>query len=128
MPGATLTPAARRWRWLLWLLGAVITVLALTPAPEEQVGLGWDKLNHAAAFAALGWCAALGYRGTRGQTLAALAGVLAFGAAIELLQLSVPNRSAEWADLAADAIGMAIGALLARVWLQRGATRATAPR
>ena len=42
--------------------------------------------------------------------------LLAYGAAIELLQLQVPNRSAEWADLGADAIGIGLGALWALLW------------
>ena len=90
----------RTWRWALLLLAARVAVLALTPAPPPQVELGWDKLNHVAA-------------------LAALAALLAFGGAIELLQLQVPNRSAEWRDLGADAIGIALGAWLALQWLRR---------
>jgi len=35
------------------------------------------------------------------------------------LQLLVPNRSGEWADLGADAIGIGLGAVLALLWLRR---------
>jgi VanZ family protein len=48
-----------------------------------------------------------------------LLALLAFGAAIELLQLQLPNRSGEWTDLGADAIGIGLGALLALQWLRR---------
>jgi VanZ family protein len=61
-----------------------------------------------------------GYRSNpRGTRLAVLLALLAFGGAIELLQLLVPQRSAEWADLLADGLGIVVGALLALGWLRR---------
>ena len=117
-----MNPSSRRtrlWRWLLWLLAAVVAVLALTPAPPQQLSLGWDKLNHLAAFAALAVCAVFGYRGSVALRLCVLSALLAYGGAIELLQQLVPNRSAEWHDLLADGIGIGVGALLALWWLQR---------
>lgn len=121
MPEDRPRPRARTqpWRWLLVLLAAIITVLALMPAPPHDLDLGWDKLNHTAAFAALAVCAVFGWRSERAARLAVLLALLAFGGAIELLQLQVPNRSAEWADLGADAIGIGLGALLAALWLRR---------
>lgn len=114
------TPARTRpWRWTLLLLAAFIAALALLPAPPKQMDLGWDKLNHLAAFAALGLCAVFGWRSSRAARLAVLLALLAFGGAIELVQLQVPNRSGEWADLGADAIGIGLGALLALLWLRR---------
>jgi VanZ family protein len=113
-----LTQATLPWRMLLGLLIITVGVLALTPAPAVDLGLGWDKLNHTLAFAALAWCAVLGYRAPRALQWALLAGLLAFGGLIELLQQFVPNRSAEWGDLLADAIGIGIGAACAAVVLQ----------
>jgi VanZ family protein len=112
-------PGQRAWRALLGLLAAVVGVLALMPAPPDATRLGWDKLNHLAAFAALALCAVFGWRDARAARLAWLPALLAYGAAIELLQRQVPNRSAEWSDLLADAIGIAAGALLAEWWLRR---------
>jgi VanZ family protein len=109
----------RPWRWALLLLAVLIALLAVLPAPPKQMDLGWDKLNHLAAFAALGLCAVFGWRSSRAARLAVLLALLAFGGAIELVQLQVPNRSGEWADLGADAIGIGIGALLALLWLRR---------
>jgi len=109
----------RPWRWALLLLAALITVLALVPAPPQQMDLGWDKLNHVFAFAVLAVCAVFGWRSPRAARLAVLLALLAFGGAIELLQLQVPNRSGEWSDLGADAIGIGLGALLALLWLRR---------
>lgn len=110
---------ARLWRWLFGVLLVVVAALALMPAPPEQAGLGWDKLNHLAAFGALALCVVLGWRHQRAAMLAVLGALLAYGGAIELLQLQVPNRQAEWGDLLADALGIAAGALLALAWLRR---------
>jgi len=109
----------RPWRWALLLLAGLVTVLAVMPAPPRQMDLGWDKLNHVAAFAALAVCAVFGWRSSRAARLSVLLALLAFGAAIELLQLQLPNRSGEWTDLGADAIGIGLGALLAMLWLRR---------
>jgi len=40
--------------------------------------------------------------------------LLAYGGAIEVIQLFVPGRSCEWGDLLADAIGISLGVLLAK--------------
>lgn len=91
----------------LWVGGAQPVAVGLIPAP-------WDKLVHAAVFAVL--AAAIGYAsGMRGWR----AMVLGFGAALlvggidEWHQLSLPGRSAGWDDLAADALGAAVGAWIA---------------
>ena len=107
------------WRWALLLLAALVAALALMPAPPRELDIGWDKLNHLAAFAALAVCAVFGWRSARAACLAVLLALLAFGGVIELLQLRVPNRSAEWSDLGADAVGIGVGALLALIWLRR---------
>ena len=112
-------PRSPRLRWLLLLLAAAITFLALVPAPPRQLDLGWDKLNHLAAFAALGLCAMFGWRNSRAARFSVLLALLAFGGAIELVQLRIPNRSGTWTDLGADAIGIGLGALLALLWLRR---------
>ena len=65
--------------------------------------------------------------GRSAPLLAVLLALLAYGGAIELVQRQLPNRSGEWADLGADAIGIGLGALLALGWLQvRGAGRSEA--
>ena len=74
-------------------------------------GTGWDKANHALAFAVL---ALLGSRGWPARAGTVLAGLLLYGALIECLQTLTPTRVGEWADLAADAAGLAI----AWTWLR----------
>ena len=73
---------AKRWRWLFGALLLAVAVLALMPAPPDSAGLGWDKLNHLAAFAALALCAVLGWRHQRPAMLAVLLALLAYGGAI----------------------------------------------
>jgi VanZ family protein len=113
-----LRPAAQqRWRLLLAALLATILWLALTPAPPKQADLGWDKLNHASAFATLALVATRGF-GRAAWWRIALA-LLAYGGLIEVLQSFTPTRQAEWADLLADAVGVAAGLVLslAAGWL-----------
>ena len=89
-----------------------VLVLSLVPSTPPALTTGWDKTNHLLGFAVLGL---LGCRSYPGRTAAVLLALLAYGALIEVLQSLTPYRLAEWADLAADALGLAIGALLA--WL-----------
>ena len=92
------------------VLAAVLTVLTLMPPPPQPSGAGNDKLYHFIGFGALALplCLARPQR-----AWAVVAGVIAFGAVIELVQPYF-GRGAEWADLLADALGAATAALLAR--------------
>ena len=112
---------------LLVVLATLVAALALTPTPPQQLSLGWDKLNHLVAFVVLAVCAVFGWRDARAAQRAVLLALLAYGGAIELLQRHVPGRSAEWADLLADAIGIGAGALLAAAWLRRRRGRPQSP-
>lgn len=97
---------ARAWQAALVLLLAVVLVLALAPAPPQQVNLGWDKLNHLAAFLTLACVACLALARARWQIAL---GLLAYGGLIELLQSLTATRTAEWADLLADGVGISLG-------------------
>lgn len=104
--------ATQSWRVMLALLTLGVGYLALSPLPPPSANLGWDKLNHASAFAALALAGWLSVHGPRGRWLM-MAAALAFGGLIEVAQLFVPGRSSEWADLLADAVGIGFGALFA---------------
>lgn len=108
------TPNSRRrwlalWRGALALCMLAILVLSLLP-PSGLPTTGWDKSNHLLAFAVL---ALLSHGAWPGRTLVALAGLLAYGGLIEVLQSFTPDRSADLTDLIADAIGLAAGAAIA---------------
>ncbi|MDC8773848.1 VanZ family protein [Roseateles albus] len=110
------------WRLVLLLLLVFISYMALSPAPPKSLGSSWDKLNHALAFASLAFCGHWSLSSGRARWIALPLALLAYGGAIELLQLNIPGRDGEWADLLGDAVGITIG-LAAAVTLQRLAKR-----
>ena len=111
---ATQSPAAMwRWRWLLAVLALLVSWLALSPAPPDGLDTGWDKLNHAGAFAALAVVAVFAFPRSRRSLWLLPAGLLCFGGAIEIAQSFTPTRNAEWGDLLADAVGIAAGVFAA---------------
>ncbi len=111
------------WRVLLAALTAVVLYLALSPRPPAELSLGWDKLNHAAAFAALAFAGVLSFPSSRRSVWNVVIALLVLGVLIELLQLMVPGRSSEWLDLLGDAVGIGAGVVPA-LYLLKGARRA----
>lgn len=107
-------------RWLFIALVAAILVLALIP-PAGSPTTGWDKSNHLLAFGTL---ALVGCRAWPGKWLPLLAGLVAYGMLIEGLQALTPYRSADWADVGADALGALAGISL--YWLGRRLVGVTA--
>jgi hypothetical protein len=107
-------------RAAFWLATLAILVLTLTPGqhlPRDPFNL-WDKTHHALAFAVL---AVLGLLAWPQPALRwrLSAGLVALGGAIEVAQHLTGWRHGEWADWAADAVGVALVALLAWVWRAR---------
>jgi len=114
----------RLLRWLA-VLAAIAVPAALFYGGAQPYAVGlipppWDKFAHAGVFAIL--AAASGYasglRGARMWWLAFVCAVLV-GVADEWHQISLPGRSAGWDDLAADAVGAALGATALWRWRQR---------
>lgn len=117
-----LAPKARAgWRLALLVLLCVISYLALTPVPPKEMDTGWDKANHFLAFASLAFSGCWSVSTARLRWLFLPLLLVAYGGAIELIQMLVPGRSSEWADLLADSIGISIG--LAFAWLVLKALR-----
>jgi VanZ family protein len=100
----------RVWRGLFLLALVAITALALLPKPPAEASLGWDKANHLAAFALLTLLARGGWPQWRWAGL--WSGLLSYGVLIECAQHATPHRSAEAADVLADALGIALAQLL----------------
>jgi VanZ family protein len=101
------------WRVLLVLLLGAVCFLAFSTRPPEPLSTGWDKLNHAVAFAALAMAALLAFPGPgRAAWVLVPLGLIAFGGAVEVAQAFIPGRSGEWFDLAADALGIVAGAIV----------------
>ncbi|HNP34571.1 MAG TPA: VanZ family protein [Woeseiaceae bacterium] len=111
------------WRIASALLLAAVLLAAMMPAmlwwsnPEKMAR--WfgsiDKWKHVGTFAVLALWFAGQYRPNSYWRIAI--GLLAFGLLIELCQRMVSYRTAEWLDVAADLLGIAIGLLIARAGL-----------
>lgn len=99
---------------LLWCVGwALVAWMSLSRSPLGDVS---DKLTHLLGYAAM--TAGTATFCHRARVTLMLAGfAIAVGAGLELLQMLLPWRSAERADLAADAAGVAVGAAVAWAWL-----------
>ncbi len=104
-----------------WFTLVVVLGLALWPgyggAPRL---LGWDKLEHIAAFVTLTVLGRFAYPGLARVWL--FAGLSGFGIAIELLQMiEALNRSASPYDVGANSVGILLGLAAAAVaaWAAR---------
>lgn len=91
-----------------WACAAAVLYLALSPTPPIQLS-GWDKANHVFAFAVLG---TLGFTAWPQQRWRLAACLLAYGCAIELLQLLTATRQADWHDVMADVVGLFVAAAI----------------
>lgn len=101
-------------RFAFWGCAVAVLVLSLAPVTTPMPSTGWDKSNHLLAFSTLAF---LAHRAYPGRTVTVLAGLLAYGGLIEVMQSFTPDRAAEWADLLADGVGLLFGEMLARlVW------------
>jgi hypothetical protein len=89
----------RKLARLAFYLGLLI-VVALSLIPQDAVPAPriWDKASHVMAYAALAATGGVGYRGLR---------------SLELAQSFLPDRIASFQDILANAIGIALGSLLA---------------
>ncbi|MDO9597676.1 MAG: VanZ family protein [Azoarcus sp.] len=104
-------------------VAALIAVfwLALQPAPDIVKLVSWqDKIEHAILFAVL---MALGALAWPRHLLTVAAGLLAYGAAMEVAQSFTGYRVGDVWDWVADALGVAAMAFPARHWLTRRAAR-----
>lgn len=98
----------------MFLTLAAVTVLAFLPdysALPEAASFN-DLLNHAAAFMVLYLLCRLSYALTPMQITSFL---FPYAMAIEIVQTFLPTRFASLEDLVADALGVSIGYLAARL-------------
>ena len=110
---ATAPEQRRHWRAMLVVMLLAITYLALVPDPPKTVSTGWDKSNHALAFASLAFASVWALWPRPRQWALLVAALLAYGVGIEIAQHFLPPRSADAQDVLADAVGIALGLLVA---------------
>ncbi len=108
---------ARRWQIAGIFLLVMVLTAALVPAdwfwsqgPNSPFFLS-DKWLHGITFAAL----ALWFAGqyARHSYWRLMTGLVAFGLLIEVTQLMVSYRTADWMDLLVDLLGVAVGMIIA---------------
>lgn len=98
------------WRIAFFLAATAVLTLSLLPSSAlPPIDTGWDKSDHVLGFVVL---ALLGLAGWPDRSLILLAGLVAFGALIEVLQGFTGYRIADWRDLLADGIGVLAGLAL----------------
>ena len=100
-------------RAAFWLATVAVLVFTLTPSqhlPRDPFNF-WDKAQHALAFAVPTLLGLLAWPqpSLRWKLLLSL---VALGGAIEMAQHLTGWRHGEWADWAADGVGVGLGALV----------------
>ena len=104
-------------KYKLSIIWALIMLLATTMKSGDEMPKFdipyMDKIVHFGIFGVLGFLISYEKRRADIVTLALCA---LYGAAIEVIQLFLPWRSFEWADMLADTLG-ALAGILAAKWL-----------
>jgi VanZ family protein len=110
-----------------WLYAAALVWLSLSPSPPDPGFAYGDKLEHFGAYALLmfwfGWL----YR-SRPARLGYAVLWIAMGIGLEFAQGATGYRSFELADMAANALGVAAGALAALSLTRAAAATGTETR
>ena len=115
-----------RWEYALTASG-ILFVLSSVPIRQPLAVPYLDKVEHAVAYGLLGLAYFnAGSAGGRRTGWAVAAGtwlaVVAYGMSDEVHQAFVPGRSADGADVVADAVGGALG-VGAALWMRAGFLR-----
>ncbi len=113
----------------VWLALAVFLISPPEAVPGEEAVFRFDKLAHAAAFAAITASAAVFCPGY-GALAVVAALVAAASGLLEWFQGAVPGRSVSPSDFAANLYGAAFGFVLGALWIfvRRRAFGRSAPR
>lgn len=91
-----------------WLYAAAIVALSLMPKPPDPGFAYGDKLGHLAAYSLLMFWFCWLYR-ARNVRLAYAMAWIALGIALEFAQGATATRSFEFADMAANSLGVLLG-------------------
>jgi VanZ family protein len=93
---------------------AGVTVLSVLPVDTVSIVDLWDKLEHAIAYGVLAVLGAMAYSSVT-TALRLAAALMAWGAALEVVQRFVPGRFCDPYDTLANAVGVIVGLLLAHM-------------
>jgi VanZ family protein len=95
----------RLFKIAAWFLLVTIVVLSVVPPEDRPVTPAPHDFEHVAIFVATGLAFGLGYSRHGVQILA----LMAFSAAVEIIQLGIPGRHARVSDFVVDALSVSIG-------------------
>lgn len=114
--GTTRVNAVIRWAAITgFAAGAVaVSVLSLTPSDALPGIELWDKLQHVLAYLILAVTGAVAFPGRRSLPWLTV-GLLILGCVLEAIQAFIPSRTASFDDAIANAIGVGLGLVIARV-------------
>jgi len=96
----------------------IVVVGSLNPQHTSMPLQVSDKLVHILAYAMLGVAGAVGYP-QRSMTVILIGGLTLLGGAIEIAQIYVPGRDGTLLDVAANAVGSALGVAAGRRFRSR---------
>ena len=111
----------------VWAPVLLVAAIFFVVAVQRDMGAAsriWDKALHAGGYALFGLLALRAAHGgwrdpARGAVALAAAVTIGHGACVEIVQAFVPWREASLGDLAADALGFAIGLALYAAYPRR---------
>lgn len=95
---------------LFWLLVAVVGWLSTQPLealPKVDIS---DKWQHFAAYGALAFLGCWGHGATARRMIVVTLAVIAYGALLEGIQATIPNRQMSFLDFLANTGGAVMGA------------------
>jgi VanZ family protein len=114
------------WTWLFGLLAAVITLLSLVPRSASQHLGMFDKIEHFAAYLAVGACGSLAVSHPYRRIHVFIA-VVVLATVLEALQALVPSRTPSAVDVLTSTAGVAVGILCGTSLRRRVDQLPTAP-
>lgn len=105
----------------LWI--GLVIFLSLVPAPTQPVDIpGLDKVGHVFAYGFLMFWFGLIYNPGRAYRCLGL-GFVIMGIILECIQGALGDRTFEWGDMAANALGVIAGLALSRTILSEALLR-----
>ncbi len=90
---------------------AATLAVSVTPRLPSAAPAVNDKVGHTLVYAVNGLLAAAAFPSAAGLGWA-LAGLLAMGTGLELLQVALPRREGSWLDAGANALGLCFGSVV----------------
>ncbi len=107
------------WYWLGAFMTGIVVYLSLMPSPPQLDMTAGDKLQHLAAYSALGFWFAMLAQGNRRQLGLSVSALIGLGIALEFIQGMTGYRTFDVGDMLANSLGVVTGSVLARTRLGR---------